>query len=84
MQLSQEQLDAQILALRNEFNSGLTTVGVQLGAVEKTLTERLSSIKAWGVAALIGGQGLAGVFAHYLPGAPVQTAARVVARLFVS
>ncbi len=56
---------------RREFASALTTVQVQIGATEKSLLDKIGSLKAWGVAGLIGGQTLAGVAASYL--APHQT-----------
>ena len=80
--VTQEQLGQAVDHLRKEFVSGLTTAGVQLGAVEKTLDAKLSSLRAWGVAALVGGQTLAGIASAIAiktgdATAPVRTAARI-------
>jgi hypothetical protein len=64
---------------RREFAASITTVQVQIGATEKTLGDKLSSVKAWGVAALVGGQVAAGLVTAYVgPKAAVQTGLRIV------
>lgn len=55
------------LVTRDEFKSEIGRVeavlGTQIGAVEKTINSKLGSLRAWGVAALIGGQAVAGLLA---------------------
>jgi hypothetical protein len=73
-----------IESLRSEFQAGLTTAGVQIGAVEKTLKERLSSLKAWSLTALVGGQAFAAVTSKVISGdvtAPARATAHAVSRL---
>lgn len=52
---------------RDEFKSEIGRVeavlGTQIGAVEKTLNAKLGNLRAWGVAALVGGQAAAGLLA---------------------
>lgn len=47
-------------------DNAMSTVGIQLGAVEKILRSEINSAKVWGIAALIGGQTLAGLVAAYV------------------
>lgn len=85
--VTEQQLDRAVESLRKELTAGLTTAGVQIGAVEKTLTEKLSSLRAWGVAALVGGQALAGLASAVIsarggdPSAPVRAAAELITSL---
>lgn len=76
--VTKEDLTAATDSLRTEFTAGLTTAGVQIGAVEATLKERLSSLKAWGIAALVGGQVLAGLLTSYAPRQTADAASAVV------
>lgn len=70
-------------AVRNEFNAGLTTAGVQIGAVEKTLVAKLGSLKAWGIAALVGGQVGAGLLAGLVGPQKVTAAAAAAIRTII-
>jgi hypothetical protein len=67
---------------RGEFKSEITRVeavlGIQIGAVEKSVKERLSSMKAWGIAALVGGQAAAGVLAAIVPHKVADTAMHIL------
>lgn len=68
---------------RREFSQALTTVQVQVGAAEKTLSQKISSAKAWGIASLVGGQTIAAaVGAYFGPSHVVQTGARVLHHIF--
>jgi hypothetical protein len=71
----------ELAALQREFTAGLNTAGVQIGAVEKTVVEKIKSLKAWGIAALVGGQTLAGLIAAYGPPRPVSNAVAAAVRL---
>lgn len=71
------------LVTRDEFKSEIGRVeavlGTQIGAVEHTLKEKLSSLKAWGVAALVGGQAIAGLLASLVgPQKAAHAAAHVL------
>lgn len=71
------------LVTRDEFKSEIGRVeavlSTQIGAVEHTVTAKLGSVKAWGIAALVGGQALAGVLsAVFGPGTVAHTAAHVI------
>jgi hypothetical protein len=63
---------------RDEFKSEIGRVegvlGTQIGAVEKTLNAKLGNLKAWGIAALVGGQAMAGVLAAIIPHQLAHTA----------
>lgn len=65
-------------SVRREVASELTTTAVQIGAVEKVLAARIGGLKAWGVAALLGGQATAGLIAaivtHTSPSAATRAA----------
>jgi len=56
--------------VRQEFRADVTSAGVQIGAVERILTEKLrseiKSVKVWGAAALIGGQMVSGLVAAFV------------------
>jgi hypothetical protein len=71
------------LITRDEFKSEIGRVesgvdrieavlGTQIGAVERMLNAKLSKLQAWGIAALVGGQAVAGMLASLL--APRQAA----------
>lgn len=84
--VSQEQLQQAVQSLRTEITAGLTTAGVQIGAVEKTLVEKLSALRAWGVAAFVGGQAIAGLLSAVVATrggatAPVRAAAELITSL---
>ena len=84
--VTQEQLSQAVDSLRTEITAGLTTAGVQIGAVEKTLNAKLSSLRAWGVAALVGGQTLAGLAGALIlktgdPAAPAKVALEALSKL---
>lgn len=49
--------------LRREIAQNVTTMGVQIGAVEKILTAKLVAMRWQMAAALVGGQALAGLVA---------------------
>lgn len=75
-QVSEERFTEALENVRREVNQGLTTAGVQLGAVEKTLAEKIHSLRLWGALALVGGQSVAAVIAGYAhPIQAVHTAA---------
>lgn len=83
--ISREEIDAKFETLRTEISTGLTTAGVQIGAVEKTLIEKMHGLRLWGVTALVGGQVVTGLVVKLTGGsvtAPAASAARVVSRLF--
>lgn len=78
-QVSEERFTEALENVRREVNQGLTTAGVQLGAVERTLSEKIHSLRLWGALALVGGQtvaALVGGFAH--PASVVHSAARAL------
>lgn len=72
----------QLASIRREFTQGLTTAGVQIGAVEKTLLEKINGVKVWGVAGLVGGQTVAAFLTKYGPPEPVAQAFTAVIRSF--
>lgn len=51
--VSEERFTEAIGNIRSEIQSGLMTAGVQIGAVEKTVVEKISSLRAWGIAAIV-------------------------------
>jgi hypothetical protein len=62
---------------RDEFNE-------RLDAVRDSLSEKISSVKAWGFAALIGGQAVAALLTKMAGGSvtdPAHAAIRVVSHL---
>lgn len=83
--ISREEIDAKFETLRTEISSGLSTAGVQIGAVEKTLIEKMHGLRLWGVTALVGGQVVTGLVVKLTGGslsAPATSAARTISRLF--
>lgn len=71
------------LITRDEFKSEIGRVeavlGTQIGAVERTLNAKLSKLQAWSVAALVGGQALAGTLAAVFgPAHAIHTAAQLL------
>lgn len=94
--VSRDEFNARFDGLRNEVSAAVTAAGVQIGAVEKTLTqkvesvektlvEKLGGIKLWGVLALVGGQTFAALVVKFTGGsvsAPASAAAHVVVRIF--
>lgn len=67
---------------RDEFKSEIGRVeavlGTQIGAVEKTLNAKLGNLRAWGIAALVGGQAAAGVLAAVVPHQAAHTAMHIL------
>lgn len=59
-----------LTSLRAEFGAGLSTAGVQIGAVEKTLVQKidsgLHSLRLWGALALVSGQVAAGMVSAFI------------------
>lgn len=59
-----------LMSLRSEFGAGLSTAGVQIGAVEKTLVQKidsgLHSLRLWGALALVSGQVVAGMISAFI------------------
>lgn len=79
--ISREEFHQGIDSLRSEFSAGLTTAGVQIGAVEKTLLAKIGNVKAWGIACLLGGQVTAGVVAAIV--GPKATAEQIRSALSI-
>lgn len=78
--IGRDEFNARIEGLRHEVNAGITAAGIQIGAVEKTLVEKLRGVKVWGAAAIIGGQSLAALISSAVGGpTPTQTAKTAVA-----
>jgi hypothetical protein len=79
--VSREEVTAHLEAMRSEITAGLTTAGVQIGAVEKTLIEKINGVKLWGALALIGGQTVAALLSQIAGGSifsPARAAAHAV------
>jgi hypothetical protein len=71
---------------RDEFKSEIGRIegvlGTQIGAVEKTLTMKLGNLRAWGIAALVGGQAAAGLLAALVgPGRTANVALQAIHHL---
>lgn len=80
--ISEERFTEAIENVRREVNAGLTTAGVQIGAVEKTLSEKIGSLKLWGGLALVSGQTLAAVLTGYLhPSVAIHSTLRALGHL---
>lgn len=81
--VGREEFHAGLQSVRDEVRAQMSTAGVQIGAVENILTEKLKSVKVWCVTGLVGGQTIAAVAATYFgPGrtaGTVKTAAGVLA-----
>lgn len=52
--------------VKTEVGARIDTTGVQIGAVEAILTEKLKGVKVWGALALVGGQVVAGLVAAFV------------------
>lgn len=52
--------------VRSEFRAEISAAGVQIGALEAILTEKLKGVKVWGALALVGGQVVAGLVAAFV------------------
>lgn len=80
--ITREEFHRGIDSVRQEFRAEVQAAGIQIGAVEKILTEKLKSVKVWIGMALLAGQTAASIVAAYVgPGKAASSTARAVGNL---